>query len=101
MNNAYIITAVHEIVSPYFKFNIEDIYGDKGGNSLPNIDDLRVLFFKLIGNHHICSIKKREELVRDVRELDVGYVELVKIGGIGYFISITIPCHDDNEYMLK
>lgn len=56
MNNTQIIEIVEKISYPYFKFNIEDFYGDKGSYVYPKIDDLKTLFFKLNGKDRKLSI---------------------------------------------
>ena len=48
MNNFEIIEVVEKIVSPYFKLNIEDFYGDRGSCTLPKIEELNILFLNLM-----------------------------------------------------
>lgn len=100
MNNADIITAIHEIASPYFQFNI-DVYGDKGSSSLPNIEDLHMLFFKLMGK---INSKTGEEILQAIRNIDFGYkyvdVDFVKIGSIGWCIRMYFNEPYGDEYIL-
>ena len=42
------IRLVAEIVEPYFKFDM-DLYGDRGSNQYPKIEELTTLFFKFNG----------------------------------------------------
>ena len=46
MDNKTKISLIHEIVQPYFKFELDDIYGDRGGTPYPKIKDLTELYFK-------------------------------------------------------
>lgn len=42
-----IIDKVNSIVNPCWQFNIDDIYGDRGGIPSPTIEELKYLHFKL------------------------------------------------------
>ena len=46
MNNREIINIINEIVNPFFNFEMNDFYGDRGGMPLPKIEELQLLAFK-------------------------------------------------------
>lgn len=89
MNNFEIIEVV-EKVSPHFKFNIEDIYGDNRNGKLPKIEELDKLFFKLDGkDKKNMSINEQNNIVNKITILNVGLVEYIKIPCFGKYIVIT------------
>ena len=85
MNNFEIIEVVEKIVSPYFKFNIEDFYGDRGSCVYPKIEEMNALFFKLDGKNRKLSISKNEQnkMVGEITNLNVGLVELATVQAFG------------------
>ena len=91
MNNFEIIEVVEKIVSPYFKFNIEDFYGDRGSCVYPKIEKMNTLFFKLDGKNRKLSISQNEQtkMVNEITNLNVGLVELVTVKAFGKYIVIT------------
>lgn len=94
------IQAINKIVSPYFEFNVIDIYGDRGSCDLPKIEELSTIYFKLKTiRGKSCSKEQREELADKVRELNIGDVDLIKIEGFGIYMSIKI--YEDINYVLK
>lgn len=48
-SNQEIIDEVSKIVEPYMKFNMDDIYGDRGGIPYPQIEELDLLHFRYDG----------------------------------------------------
>ena len=46
MNNQEIINIINEIANPFFIFEMNDFYGDRGGIPYPKIEELRLLAFK-------------------------------------------------------
>ena len=61
MNNFEIIQSVEEIVCPYFQFNMDDFYGDRGSCKYPKIEDIDIIFFKLNGTDRNLFINKTEQ----------------------------------------
>lgn len=98
MNNTEIVELVNKILHPYYEFNLEDIYGDRGSCIIPNVNDVNELYFKRKSRDHkyrilsLCK-KNENELVNKVKELNVGDVDTFNIMAIGKFIRI-IPYRD-------
>lgn len=92
MDNYEKIRVIEEIVNPYFKFEMHDIYGDRGGLPYPKIENLEYLYFKKNGKDRKLVITKNEEqiMINKIKELDFGQVEFIKIMGIGVFIFINM-----------
>jgi hypothetical protein len=88
-----IINYVSNVVSPWWKFNMDDIYGDRGGIPYPAIEELTHLYFK--ADSKIQKQQTKEEcdlMLEQLKQLNIGQVEIVKFGGIGKFISIELTC---------
>lgn len=92
MNNHEKIDAVGKIVKPYFNFEMDDFYGDRGGAPYPKIENLKYLYFKKNGKDRKLVITNNEiQVVLDkIKELNIGKVELVKFPYIGTFIQIKV-----------
>ena len=90
MNNFQIIEAVEKIICPYFKFNIEDFYGDRGSCEYPKIEEMNELFFKLNGKDKKLIISKNEvnKMVDKIINLNVGLVEFSSVQSFGKYIII-------------
>ena len=86
MNNIEIIEAVEKMVCPYFTFNMDDFYGDKGSCEYPKIEEIPTLFFKL---KLFLSEDKQQELVEQIKNLDIGTVNISKVQSLGKYIDIT------------
>ena len=86
MNNIEIIEAVEKIVSPYFKFNMDDFYGDKGSCEYPKIEEISTLFFKLA---LFLSENKQIEMVNEIKNLNIGVLEISSVQSLGRYIVIT------------
>ena len=82
------IRLVAEIVEPYFKFDM-DLYGDRGSNQYPKIEELTTLFFKFNGKVRLTEEDEQQLLVA-IRNLHIGIVEIVKINSLGRYITITM-----------
>ena len=71
MKNTEIIKLVEQIVSPYFEFNMNDFYGDRGSCEFPNIDEIKVLYFKKRNDIHdtkfSISIAEQNKLVEKIQ----------------------------------
>jgi len=91
MNNQEKIDLVSSIVNPYFNFNMNDMYGDRGG-PIPKIEEIKYLFFKEDGTNERLKIdrKKEEELVNEVINLNIGNVQIFKVNAFGKFICIEL-----------
>ncbi len=84
-----IIGEISAIVEPHMKFNMDDIYGDRGGIPYPEIESLDTLHFKYVGRTIICK-NKENDLISQVKSLGIGEVQIHKYGGIGKFMVITL-----------
>lgn len=87
MNNFKIIEVVEKIVSPYFKFNMEDFYGDRGTCKYPKIEEINTLFFKLNGRIAI-SKPEQETMVDEITKLNIGLIEIQSVQSFGKYIII-------------
>ena len=96
MNNYEKINLIQEIVQPYFKFEMDDFYGDRGGLPYPKIEQLDKLYFKKIGK----GVNKHDEeiLLDKIKNLDIGLVELIKIPSFGVYIYINMK--PDKKYKM-
>ena len=91
MNNFEIIKLIEEIVNPYFQFNMDDFYGDKGSCEYPKIEEISTLFFKLNGKDRKLSLSqnKQREMVDKIKNLNIGTVEISTVQSFGRYIVIT------------
>lgn len=86
-----IINTVENISSPWWKHNMDDIYGDKGGIPYPAIEELSWIHFKLDSKVKIQQTKQEcEQMLNKLRQLGIGQVEIYKVMGIGKFIVIEL-----------
>ena len=88
--NKEIIEEISKIVEPYLKFNMDDIYGDRGGIPYPQIEELDILHFKFDGRHNLFSKQKENELINKIKTLSIGEIDIYKTGGIGKFMVIFL-----------
>ena len=102
MDNITKISLIHKIVQPYFKFELDDIYGDRGGTPYPKIKDLTELYFKKKTYNEnkteiLPSLSKNDEqiMLNKIKDLNIGFVEIYKVHSIGKFI------HIDMEIMIE
>ena len=90
MNNTEIIETVEKIACPYFTFNMDDFYGDKGSCEYPKIEEIVTLFFKLNGKiENYLSKNKQQEIVDKIKNLNIGTVEICKVQSFGTYIVIN------------
>jgi hypothetical protein len=86
------------IVNPYMTFNMDDIYGDRGGVPYPEIEELNVLHFKYNGNNynkqHFMNKTLENDLIDRVKSLGMGEVNINKINGIGKFMIINFSLYN-------
>ena len=84
-----IIRKVKSIVNPWWQFNMDDIYGDRGGISYPNIEELNYLRYKLNSKltPHQTS-KECDIMLESIKALDIGDVRIIKVMGVGKFMVI-------------
>lgn len=92
-----LIQELHAIVNPPFEFDMDTIYGDRGGIPYPRVDDLKVLFFRLRAtNHRMISVNEQNEILNKVnlflqsRGVTDAVAELVKIQSIGKFLVVDL-----------
>lgn len=91
MNNAEKVKLVDQIVNPYFKFDMNDAYGDKGSGLLPSVEEISVLYFKLQMINKTCISKNKQlELVEDIKKLNLGLVEIFTQSPFGRYIKIEL-----------
>ena len=93
MDNNKKINLIHKIVLPYFKFEMDDFYGDRGGRPYPKIEELQILWFKKNGkDNKIPSLSKQEEklMIEKIKNMNFGSVELVKLSGMGTYICVDM-----------
>ena len=92
-SNQEIIDEITKIVEPYYKFEMDDFYGDRGGIPYPKIEELSVLWFKFQGKLHKQLPSKSDEdiIISKIKELDyISSVEIVKIQAFGRYVQITL-----------
>jgi hypothetical protein len=95
MNNEETIRAIEQIVRPYFYFEMDDFYGDRGGLPYPEINALTHLYFKKNGRNKNLTLTKAEELriLDTVKTLDIGVVEIIQIPSFGRYIKVDLHEH--------
>lgn len=82
-----VISCVTKIISPWWKFNMDVIYGD---NSI--IEELTHIYFEADDKVKAQTTEECEIMLAQLKELNIGHVEIVKFGGIKKFISIELTC---------
>jgi len=92
MDNNAKINLIHKIVLPYFKFEMDDFYGDRGGRPYPKIEELQILMFKKNGRDKLPSLSKQEEklMIEKIKNMNFGSVELVKMPCMGTYICVDM-----------
>jgi len=92
MDNYEKIRLIEEIVKPYFNFEMDDFYGDRGGAPYPKIENLDRLYFKKNGRDKKLVLSKLEEqsMIEKIKNLNIGSVEIIKFPYIGIFISVIL-----------
>jgi len=93
---SWLIEQIRIICEPHFKFEMDDIYGDRGGIPYPPIEELKLLYFKLDGKtpKNFISANKQMEILDQVnlflQSHGIPNAELSKIQSIGKFIVINL-----------
>jgi hypothetical protein len=93
MNNQDKIKLIEEIVQPYFNFEMNDFYGDRGGLPYPNIEDLTIFYFKRNGKDKKLYFQSKKEepfILEKVKKLNIGKVELITFPGMGVYICVEL-----------
>jgi hypothetical protein len=94
IGNKQIIELIHKIVLPYFKFEMEDFYGDRCGAPYPKIEELNILLFKRKN-----SLPKNDEriMIEKIKNLEIGMVEIVNYSYIGRCIHVDTSVKNEDE----
>jgi hypothetical protein len=92
MNNHEKISLIEQIVQPYFNFEMDDLYGDRGGLPYPNIEELTHLYFKKNGKDRKLVLSKSEEqlMLDKIKNLNIGEVKLIQIPSFGIYIHVKL-----------
>lgn len=112
MDNNKKINLIHEIVLPYFKFELDDFYGDyfygdNGRYPYPKIEELKMLHFKKKSRNekgnNLPSLTKQDEriMIEKIKNLNIGKVDYYTIGGLGKYIELDIEVTDEEDIALR
>lgn len=93
-----IINQLNSILNPIWIFEMDDIYGDRGGIPYPPIEELDVLYYKFNGKKYSITKSEEFETIKKIKELNIGSVEILNIMAIGKFIFIKL--HKFNERLI-
>ena len=102
-SNQEIIDEITKIVEPYYKFEMDDFYGDKGGIPYPEIEELGVLYFKFQGKlgNKIPSKSEHENIMSKIKDLDnINSVEILRIEALGKYIRICLNRREDYTHLI-
>ena len=90
MNNFEIINCVELLASPYFQFEKERVFLAFGGILTDEeIQKANMLHFKR--NSKIpLSENKKQEIINNIKNLDIGTVEYIRVSWLGYLIEVTL-----------
>ena len=89
MNNFEIIKSVEQLASPYFIFEKEKIFSPFGGIMTDKeILDTNILHFTKNSKIQLPENKK-QEIINNIKNLDIGTVEYLRVSWFGYLINIT------------
>jgi hypothetical protein len=87
LNNYEKIFLVEKICKPYFNFEIDDFFGDRCGEQLPKIEDLKFLYFK----KKLALSKSEEQIMIDkISDLNIGSVNRIQIQSLGVYIGVEV-----------
>jgi hypothetical protein len=97
MDNYEKISIIEKIIKPYFKFEMDDFYGDRGGAPYPKIENLTRFYFKKNGRDRKLVLTKEEQqiMLDKIKKLNIGSVEIIKFPFIGIYICVDL--YDNNE----
>jgi hypothetical protein len=89
MNNFEIIKNVEQLAHPYFQFEKENVFSAMLGGLLTNeqIENTNVLHFKRNSKKPL-SENKKQEIINNIKNLDIGTVEYVRVSWYGYLLNI-------------
>lgn len=92
MNNHEIINIINKIANPFFNFEMNDFYGDRGGRPYPKIEELQLLAFKKNGKDRKLNLTKEQEtlIINKIKDLNIGSVKIEKIRAFGTYIIINL-----------
>jgi len=93
MNNQEIINIINEIANPFYIFEMDDFYGDKGGRPYPKIEELQRLAFKKNNKDRKLNFLTKEQetlIINKIKDLNIGSVEIAKIQSFGKYIIINL-----------
>ena len=90
MNNFEIINCVELLASPYFQFEKERVFLAFGGILTDEeIQKANMLHFKR--NSKIpLSENKKQEIINNIKNLDIGTVEYIRVSWLGNLIEVTL-----------
>ena len=91
MNNFEIINCVELLASPYFQFEKERVFSAMLGGILTDeeIQKANALHFKR--NSKIpLSENKKQEIINNIKNLDIGTVEYIRVSWLGNLIEVTL-----------
>jgi hypothetical protein len=90
MNNFEIINCVELLVSPYFQFEKERVFSAFGGILTDEeIQKANALHFKRNSKIQLPENKK-QEIINNIKNLDIGTVEYIRVTWLGYLIEVTL-----------
>lgn len=90
MNNFEIINSVELLASPYFQFEKERAFSAFGGILTDeDIQKTNVLHFKRNSKIPLLENKK-QEIINNIKNLDIGTVEYIRVSWLGYLIEVTL-----------
>ena len=107
MDNNKKINLIHEIVLPYFKFELDDFYGDNGRYPYPKIEELKMLHFKKKSRNekgnNLPSLTKKDEriMIEKIKNLNIGKVDYYTINGLGKYIELDIEVKNEEDIALR
>ena len=89
MNNQDIVNKITNIIEPFYEFDINSIYGDRGSASLPSVNELKILYFK---RQIIYLLPTDEQKLVNLVKQEIYPLEtsIVKFPGIGKFLQVTL-----------
>lgn len=67
-----IIDKINKIVNPEWKFEMDDIYGDRGGIPYPSIESLNILHWKRqsrISDYYPLTKQEEQEQIELIKEI--------------------------------
>lgn len=89
MNHFEIIKNVEQLAHPYFQFEKENIFSAFEGGKLTDeqIENTNILHFKR-NSKFLLSENNKQEIINNIKNLDIGTVEYVRVSWYGYLLNI-------------